>query len=128
MISGNVARRQCGVTLVEILIALVVLAVGIVALAGGSGLVSRMLGHGKVETHAAEVASQRMEQLRRAAASTTPRCTAPDFRSGGPVIGSGLTESWVVPPSGQVRQVRVTVSYLTVRGARTAALETRIEC
>jgi prepilin-type N-terminal cleavage/methylation domain-containing protein len=128
MISRRSSRTRSGLTLVEILIALVVLAVGIVALAGGSGLVSRMLGQGKVETHAAEVASRRMERLRLAAASTTPRCTAPDFKSGGPVIGSGLTESWVVPPSGQVRQVRVTVSYLTVRGARSAALETRIEC
>jgi prepilin-type N-terminal cleavage/methylation domain-containing protein len=128
MISGHPARTRCGLTLVEVLIAVVVLAVGIVALAGGSGLVSRMLGQGKVETHAAEVASRRMEQLRLAAAATTPRCTAPDFRSGGPVIGAGLTESWVVPSSGQIRQVRVTVSYLTVRGARSAALETRIEC
>jgi hypothetical protein len=34
----------------------------------------------------------------------------------------------VVPASGRIRRVRVTVSYLTVRGLRSAALETGIEC
>jgi hypothetical protein len=69
-----------------------------------------------------------MEALRLAAGSTMPRCTAMDFASGGPLLGGGITESWVVPTAGRVRRVRVTVSYLTVRGVRSAALETGIEC
>ena len=121
-------RSRSGLTLVEVLIAVVVLAIGLVALAGGSGLVTRMIGRGKVETRAALAASRRMEAIRLAAYSTTPRCTAPAFASGGPVIDGGVSESWVVPQAGQVRRVRVTVTYLTVRGSRSASLETGIEC
>ena len=52
----------------------------------------------------------------------------PAFACGGPVLSGGMTESWVVPPSGKVRQVRVTVTYLTRRGAREAVLETALTC
>jgi Tfp pilus assembly protein PilV len=115
-------------TLVEVLIALIVLGVGIVAMAGSSSLITRMIGRGKSETHAALAASRRMEMLRSAARSTTPRCTAPDFASGGPTLVDGATQSWVVPPAGARRRVRVTVTYLTVKGTRSAVLETEIEC
>jgi prepilin-type N-terminal cleavage/methylation domain-containing protein len=123
-----VQRTISGLTLVEVLVAIVVLGVGIVALAGGSSLITRMIGRGKVETRAAEIASRRMEALRLSAASTTPRCVARAFASGGPTIHDGISESWVVPASGKLRHVRVTVSYLTVRGPRSAALETEMEC
>jgi prepilin-type N-terminal cleavage/methylation domain-containing protein len=123
-----VKHRNQGLTLIEVLIAIVLLGVGIVALAGGSAMVTRMIGRGKVETRAAQVASRRMEALRLAAASSSPRCTAPGFSSGGPAIHGSVTESWVVPAAGRVRLVRVTVTYLTVRGPRSAALETGIEC
>jgi prepilin-type N-terminal cleavage/methylation domain-containing protein len=121
-------KRSSGLTLVEVLIAIVVLGVGIVALAGGLGLVTRMIGHGKVETLAAQLAARRMEALRLAANAGTPRCTSPEFASGGPVITGGVSESWTVSPGGRLRRVRVTVSYLTVQGGRSAALETEIEC
>lgn len=121
-------RSKRGLTLIEVLIAMVVLAIGVAALAGSSGMATRMIGHGKVETRAAQAASSRMESLRVAAAATTPRCSAPAFASGGPVISGTMTESWLVPPTGKVRRVRVTVTYLTARGPRSAALETVISC
>lgn len=121
-------QSRSGLTLVEVLIAVIVLGVGIVALAGSSAMVTRMIGRGKAETHAAEAASRQMEILRQAASSTSPRCAASTFASGGPVLTDGATESWVVPASGRVRRVRVTVTYLTVRGTRSAVLETGIEC
>jgi prepilin-type N-terminal cleavage/methylation domain-containing protein len=123
-----VRQSRRGLTLVEVLIAVIVLGVGIVALAGSSAMVTRMIGRGKAETHAAEAASRRMEILRLAASSTSPRCMASTFAPGGPVLTGGATESWVVPASGRVRRVRVTVTYLTVRGSRSAILETGIEC
>jgi prepilin-type N-terminal cleavage/methylation domain-containing protein len=123
-----VKRSTSGLTLIEVLVAIVVLGIGIVALAGGSSMVTRMIGRGKVETRAAQVASRRIEALRLAAASSSPRCTAASFASGGPAIHDGVTESWVVPPTGRLRLVRVTVTYLTVKGPRSAALETGIGC
>lgn len=122
-------KQPCrGLTLIEILIAIVVLGVGIVALVGTSGMTSRMLGAAKVETRAAQAASSRMEALRLAAGSTSPRCASPVFASGGPVLSGGMTESWAVAPAGRVRRVRVSITYLTVKGTRTAELETTMSC
>jgi prepilin-type N-terminal cleavage/methylation domain-containing protein len=121
-------RSSSGFTLVEVLVAIVVLGIGIVALVGSSAMVTRMIGRGKVETRAAQVASRRVETLRLAAYSTSPRCTAAGFISGGPATTSGITESWVVPGAGKVRSVQVNVTYRTVQGTRTASLQTRIEC
>lgn len=121
-------RSISGVTLVEVLIAIVVLSIGVLALTGSSALVTRMIGRGKVETEAALRAGRRVELLRAAAASTAPRCQAAGFSSGGPVTSDALTESWVVSASGAVRRVRVSVNYVTVHGVRTAVLETAIAC
>jgi prepilin-type N-terminal cleavage/methylation domain-containing protein len=123
-----VKRSTAGFSLVEVLVAVVVLGVGIVALVGSSAMVTRMIGRGKIETRVAQTASRRIEALRLAAYSTSPRCTAGAFASGGPVTTNGVTESWVVPAAGKVRSVQVNVSYRTVQGPRTASLQTRIEC
>jgi len=123
-----VKRSASGFTLVEVLVSIVIMAVGIIALAGSSAMVTRMIGRGKVETRVAQAASYRLETLRLAAYSTSPRCTAGAFANGGPVTTNGLTESWTVPAAGKVRAIQVNVTYRTVRGARTANLQTRIEC
>jgi prepilin-type N-terminal cleavage/methylation domain-containing protein len=127
-VEAQVARANGGLTLVEVLVALIVLAVGILALSGSSSMITRMIGRGKSETHAAMAASRRVELLRQVARSTNPRCTSAEFVSGGPVIEDGLTQSWTVTPTGPVRRIRVTVTYLTVRGIRSAVLETAIAC
>jgi Tfp pilus assembly protein PilV len=111
-----------------VLVAMVVLAVGVIALAGSTGMVTRMIGRGKVDTRVAQVASRRIETLRLAAASTTPRCIAASFANGGPVSADGITETWTVPAVGKVRSIQVNVSYRTARGPRNASVMTRIEC
>jgi prepilin-type N-terminal cleavage/methylation domain-containing protein len=125
-----VKRTTAGFTLVEVLVAVVVLAIGIIAMAGTSGMVTRMIGRGKMATRTGQVATQKMEQLRLAAYSTSPRCTAGLFASGGPeVTAQGVTRSWVVPASGKVRTVTVTVSFKTPPGGtHTDVLNTLIEC
>jgi prepilin-type N-terminal cleavage/methylation domain-containing protein len=122
------SSRSLGFTLIEIMLALIVLSVGILALSGSSAMVNRMIGRGRIETHAALLAARRVEKLRMAAASTSPRCTSASFISGGPVWEDGLRQSWSVGPAGPVRKVRVSVSYLTIRGTRSAVLETGIPC
>jgi prepilin-type N-terminal cleavage/methylation domain-containing protein len=121
-------HSRVGFTLIEILVAVLVLGVGIIALVGSSAGVTRMIGRGKIETRAAQAASSRMETLRLAASAGAPRCSDPGFASGGPVLAGGMTESWLVPLAGKVRKVRVTVTYLTVRGPREAVLETALTC
>jgi prepilin-type N-terminal cleavage/methylation domain-containing protein len=123
-----VKRSTSGFTIVEVLVAIIVLSIGLIALVGSSAMVTRMIGRGKVETRVAQAASQRIEALRLAAYSTSPRCTAGAFANGGPITSNGLTESWTVPAAGKVRNVQVNITYRTVRGTRTANLQTRIEC
>jgi type II secretory pathway pseudopilin PulG len=121
-------HRRSGFTLVEAMVAAVVVGAGIIALMSASSSITRMIGRGKMETVAAVAASRRMEVLRSAAEATSPRCASPAFTSGGPVMVGGVAEQWEVAAGGRVRPVRVTVTYLTVHGLRTARLETRIRC
>lgn len=117
-----------GFTLIEVMIAVVMLSVGVVALAGSAGLVTRMIGRGKMETRAAQAASRRIEALRLVAYSTTPRCTAGGFASGGPVTADNVTETWVVAVAGSLATAQVTVTHATAQGTHTDVLSTRIEC
>ena len=121
-------HTSSGFTIVEALVAIVVLGIGLVALVSASSSITRMVGRGKMETRAAQAAASRMEELRAAAGTTSPRCGSPAFASGGPALSGGVTERWQVAATGKVRQVRVTVTYLTPRGLRTASLETSIPC
>lgn len=118
-----------GFTIVEVLVAIIVLSVGVMALVGSSGMVTRMIGEGGRVTNAMEVATRRMEMLRQAAASTSPRCTAGTFASGGPVTTNRISESWTVAATGvQSRQVVVTVTYRNNRGQRSQTLTSVIPC
>jgi prepilin-type N-terminal cleavage/methylation domain-containing protein len=123
-----VNRDRSGFTLVEVMIAIVVLGVGVIALAGSSASVTRMIGRGKHETRAAQVASRRLEALRAAALSSTPRCTAGAFANGGPTVTDGVSETWVVPGAGTLRTITVTVTHRTTRGNHTDVLTTTLEC
>jgi prepilin-type N-terminal cleavage/methylation domain-containing protein len=118
-------RGTAGFTLVEVLVAVVVLGIGIIAMAGTSGMVTRMIGRGKMATRAGQAATQKVEELRLAAYSTTPHCTAGAFANGGPVVANGVTTSWVVAGGA----VTVTVSFKTARGGvHTDVLTTLIDC
>ena len=120
-------RSESGFTLVEVLVAVVVLGIGITALVGSSAMVTRMVGRGQMETRAAQLASKRLETLRRVANSTSPRCSSGAFAAGGPLTSQGVTESWQLTGT-TPRTVTVTVSYMTARGTHTDVLTTRIWC
>lgn len=119
---------RTGFTVVEVLVAIVVLSVGIVALMGSSAMTTRMIGQGRRTTNAVQVATRRLETLRQMATSTNPACTAGAFSSGGPVTTDGVTESWIVPAAGANRPVRVIVNYRRAGGTLTDTLQTMIRC
>ena len=121
-------KGNAGFTIVEVLAAIIILAVGVLATAGSAAMVTRMIGEGKQATRVATMASQRLEALRLAAYSSILPCTAPSFTSGGPVSSNGLTEIWFVPATGNLRAVSVAVLRPTVRGSRSSVLRTRIAC
>jgi prepilin-type N-terminal cleavage/methylation domain-containing protein len=121
-----VRGSRSGFTLIEVLVAITILAVGVVAMAGSAAAVTRMIGRGKIDTRASQLATERMEALRRAALFTTPRCNA--LASGGPTTSGNVTLAWTVTVSGTGRNVSVRATYATTRGSRTDTLTTYIEC
>jgi prepilin-type N-terminal cleavage/methylation domain-containing protein len=98
-----------GFTLVEVLVATVVLVTGILALAGSAALTSRMVGRGWLSTRVALSAADRVDRLRRVAYSTAPACTAPEWRDDSAGV-PGLAANWqVLDVGGPARMVRVVV-------------------
>jgi prepilin-type N-terminal cleavage/methylation domain-containing protein len=123
-----VKPTRSGFTIIEVLVAVTILSLGVMALAGSSAAVTRMIGRGKFDTRAAQLATRRIEALRVTAYSTTPRCTA--LASGGPWDTVNVSVSWTVAmaASGTGRDVTVSASYDTPRGLKTEVLTTYIEC
>ena len=121
-------NRQ-GFTVVEVLVAIMVLGVGILALVGSSTLVSRMIGEGKRATFAAQVAQQRMEYFRRLAMQTTPNCTNSSLNAGsGTATADRITEQWTITTGIGLRNVTVRAIYPDGRGTDTVQLSTIIGC
>jgi prepilin-type N-terminal cleavage/methylation domain-containing protein len=123
-------QRERGFTLIEVMLAVVLLTIGVMALVGSSALVTRMIGKGKESTIAVQVATARFEKLRTIAASTAVPCTAAGFASGNATT-SGVAEAWVVgaaPAIGTARDVTVSVTYRNNRGSVTDAITTTFLC
>jgi len=114
-----------GFTLIEVLIAVVILSVGVLGMVGSAGLASRMIGQGKRNTQAALVAMQRMETLRGQALATNPRCTG---LASGTATTTGVTETWTVTGAGRSRRIRLIVRYQTNRGLATDTVNTVVGC
>ncbi len=96
-----------GFTVVEVVIAVIVLTVGILALAGSATLAVRMIGSGEQGTRVGFTAAARIERLRQAAFSTTPPCSAAEW--GSDSAGSnGITEHWnILAGAGAARRAMV---------------------
>jgi type II secretory pathway pseudopilin PulG len=109
-------KGRAGFTVVEALVAAMVLVTGILALAGSAALTSRMVGRGALSTRVALAAASRVEDLRRIASSTVPACTSPEWR-GGTAGSPALEESWeILDASGLARRVRIVLQVRHARG------------
>ncbi len=119
-----------GFTLVEVMVALVLLTLGVMALVGSSAMVSRMIGNGRGSTIAVQVATARLERLRRIAGSTAPRCSSPQFVTDSATT-AGVSERWIVAPAtgaGLSRRVSVILAYRDPRGPVRDTVHTIVLC
>jgi prepilin-type N-terminal cleavage/methylation domain-containing protein len=108
-----------GFSLVEVLLAVVILTVGVLALASTSSRVVKLISFGGRMGGSSLVAEGRFELLRATA------CAA--LASGSTVEGP-YTVRWTVTPAGYLRTVGLTVSYATGGVTRSDAFGTTISC
>ena len=95
------------------------LTVGMLALAGTSGVMVKQMAESKNMSVAASVAQTRMERLRSASCSVTQSSNT---------ITRGITETWSLTPGVNSARVIVTVSYPTRRGNRTQTYTSLVPC
>lgn len=111
---------RAGFTLVELLVAMIIFAVGMLGLAATAGSVTRMMGGAKRQTIAAQVAQSRIERLRAAP------CTS--LTSGSETV-RGVTNYWTVAAVSRGVNVTDSVVFATSRGGtRTRVYKTTFSC
>jgi hypothetical protein len=122
------AHTRNGFTIAEVLVAVVMLTVGVMALVGSSAMVTRMVGGGRISTFAGQTASARVERLRQIAASTTPACTSASWKTDSAVTGN-INEKWrVMDNAGNSRRVEITLRYQEAKRVAYDTTITRILC
>ena len=117
---GRAKRPRRGFTLIEMIIAIVVMSVGILGLAGTASYVATQMGGGKAQTVAATLATKVADSL------AARRCSA---IVSGSQTKRGVTVTWTVADSSRTRWVTESVEYRVKRGAtKTFNYTTVIQC
>jgi type IV pilus assembly protein PilV len=101
------ARSRDGFTIVELLVALMIFAVGMLGLAATAGSVTKMMGGAKRRVIAANVAQSRLERLRSSPCSTL---------ASGVDTTRGVISAWTVSTVTRGKSVTETVTFATGRG------------
>lgn len=118
-------RARRGFTVVEAIVAIVMLAAGVLALASSSVVVLNEMTVGSQNAIAASVAAQRLELLR-----SYNLCT---LIVAGTATNRGMAESWQVTPvfavGGQPsRTIQYTITYKAGRTTRAQKFTTNVPC
>ena len=121
-------RARSGFTVAEVTVAVLVLSVGLLALAGSIALTARMVGAGRQATRVSQAAAARVERLRQVAYSTVPPCSAPEWRSDS-AAGIGLSERWdILDHAGPARGVRIVLRSARPGGTSADTVLTAMLC
>ena len=123
-------RSEQGFTIIEIMLAVVILSVGVMALVGSSAMATRMIGRGGVSTRVTQVAVARADLLRAYAASTSPGCADATTVKSGTATTSGIVENWELlgAAGDNTRDVRMMFTYRVPRGSRTDTMMITLYC
>jgi prepilin-type N-terminal cleavage/methylation domain-containing protein len=123
-------RTEGGFTLVEVIIAVVILTVGLLGLTTTSGLVTRMIGRGQRSEVAALLAMQQMERARPAACIPAQRVAGDTtiMRGSRPVARIAWTYTDVDGDGRSIRLRVVTDFVVSANRVRTATMETSVVC
>ncbi len=115
-------RARAGFTIVEVVVAVMILSVGVLGLAGAAAIVTRMMGSSEMLSDASTVAAARFETLR------GRRCPI----TSGAASGSGITERWTVAQLGntgyRMYEVVDSVRYVSRDGYRSQSYRSVVQC
>ena len=110
-----------GFTIIEVMVSMLILTVGLLAMASTAGLVTRMIGESKRFEAAAELAAQRIEII----IAETP---CPSLGSGSATSGPN-TVAWTVTAFGRGEQIQVIVNWpLSAGNTRADTFHTVYSC
>jgi type IV pilus assembly protein PilV len=121
-------KSEAGFTIVEVIIAIIVLTVGLLGLVTTAALVTRMIGQGQRTAVASTFASQRMEVLRTAACNAALRVNGSESLIRGGAVAA--TNNWTFTNvAGNTWTITLDVTYVTVKNrSRTDRMETSVIC
>ena len=121
-------RSESGFTVVEVIIAVMVLTVGLLGLVTTGALVTRMIGRGQRSAVAGNFAQQRLERLRTAACIPAQRVSgAENLMRGSTAVASNVWRFTLV--AGTTWRIDLTTTYKTARNrSRTERMETTVIC
>ena len=105
--------------MIELVVTIVVLTVGLLAMAANSAVIGRQMRGARVMAEAASIAQMRFELLRAGS------CTA---LSGGTATSGEVTEVWTAANAVRSVEVTDTVKYSTRYGQQVYAYRTSIPC
>ena len=119
-------NKNSGFTIVEIVVAIVILSVGLLGLVTTAGLVTRMIAQGQRYSVASALANRRFEML---AAGRCANIATGGTTSGADTVGR-ITLTWTVTNvnSGAGMQTVITVSSPTGRGTHTDKFTNYVAC
>lgn len=119
-------RSSAGFTLLEVLLALLVLSTGLLGFAGTLGPVSALAGQGRIHSRVAVVLASRASRLRTELQAGAPGCVLP--APGSAVHPSGLDESWASSLSANVVELRIVARFPLPRRLAAETLIARFPC
>ena len=117
-------RPRRGTTMIELVVALMILSIGMLSLTSGTMLLQRLMNGGTMQSRVATSASTRMETIRATSCA--------NITSGADTV-RGIVSRWTTTPisvAGVRRGVNVNlvVQYTTSRGLRTQNFQTIVPC
>lgn len=114
-----VTRRSEGFTIVEVMIAMLVLSLGVLAMVGTATMVQRQMGSAQQQSLAAFTAQGRFEQLR------SVNCQSITAGSG---TSRSVSEVWAKKDTARAVILTDTVTYTTHYGQRFQVYRTIVPC
>ena len=111
--------RRAGFTLIEVLLAVVLIDVGLLALVAGSAVLMRQAAELRARSDALRAANDRIQGL----------AIGPCLPAAGSSVTGDLREQWtVVLQPNRVREVRDSVAFKAAGAERSVSLLTRLPC